>query len=152
MIEIVNDSILNSKEQYIAHQCNCVTKNSLGLAKLLFETYPWSNVYLNRDKPDKPGTVKISYNPNNNNGPHIINMFAQFIPGKSRTFDEEYRRLSYFKSCMTSIFDNIPDLKSIAFPFGIGCGLAGGDWNKYYQIIQEFAEKYENVSIKIYKI
>jgi hypothetical protein len=32
-------------------------------------------------------------------------------------------------------------LKSIGLPYGIGCGLAGGDWNKYGRLLEDFAER-----------
>ena len=35
----------------------------------------------------------------------------------------------------------LPELKSIGFPYGIGCGLAGGDWNKYERLLEGFAER-----------
>ena len=36
----------------------------------------------------------------------------------------------------------LPDLKSIAFPFQIGCGLAGGDWNVYLNETERFANSF----------
>lgn len=35
-----------------------------------------------------------------------------------------------------------PFFQRSAFPFKIGCGLAGGDWKIYYKLIKEFAMKY----------
>jgi hypothetical protein len=31
------------------------------------------------------------------------------------------------------------DTDEIAFPYGIGCGLAGGNWKRYEEMIEEFA-------------
>jgi len=33
------------------------------------------------------------------------------------------------------------ELKSIGLPYGIGCGLAEGDWNKYGRLLEDFAER-----------
>ncbi|CAD7925525.1 unnamed protein product [Amoebophrya sp. A120] len=33
------------------------------------------------------------------------------------------------------------EIVTIAFPKNIGCGLAGGDWNKYEQMLEEFARE-----------
>ena len=39
---------------------------------------------------------------------------------------------------------------TIGFPYKIGCGLAGGDWNIVYNIIEE--EFSGNYNVKIYKL
>jgi hypothetical protein len=41
------------------------------------------------------------------------------------------------------------DTISVAMPYLIGCGLAGGDWPTYYRIIQQWAEKY-HLKVKLY--
>ena len=33
----------------------------------------------------------------------------------------------------------LPELESVAFPYGIGCGLAGGNWEEYQAMLEEFA-------------
>jgi len=45
MIEIISGSILDAKEKYIAHCCNCVTQKSAGVALAIFDKYPYSNTY-----------------------------------------------------------------------------------------------------------
>ena len=35
----------------------------------------------------------------------------------------------------------IENLKSIAFPFKIGCNLAGGNWNNYLNMLEAFSSK-----------
>jgi len=35
---------------------------------------------------------------------------------------------------------NNSDVK-IGFPYGIGCGLAGGDWKKYKKMLEDFASQ-----------
>ena len=32
---------------------------------------------------------------------------------------------------------------SVCMPYGIGCGIANGDWNKVYKIIEEVYRDYE---------
>lgn len=39
----------------------------------------------------------------------------------------------------------------IAIPYGIGCGLGGGDWNIVYPIIQDVFNDYPELDVKIYK-
>ena len=41
---------------FIGHQCNCVTKDAKGLAKQIFDAFPWANDYCT----DRiPGTIKV---------------------------------------------------------------------------------------------
>lgn len=47
----------------------------------------------------------------------------------------------------------IPGRHTIAIPYKIGCGLAGGDWAEYLAEIGKFGEEYEeHVEITIYQM
>jgi hypothetical protein len=37
--------LLDATEQFIAHQCNCISQNAGGLAFYLFKKFPYANVY-----------------------------------------------------------------------------------------------------------
>jgi O-acetyl-ADP-ribose deacetylase (regulator of RNase III) len=137
-----NENILHSDYQYIAHQCNCVSKNSAGLAKSIFEKYPYSNIYQNREKNDSPGNIIISGNGDDQR--YIINMLSQFYPGTPK-YETYEQRLGWFKSCILKISE-IKNIKEIAFPFNIGCGLAGGKWEDYENLIS-FLDNYCEVFI-----
>lgn len=139
--------LLQANEQYIVHQCNCVTKKAKGLAAAIFEQFPYSNCYVSRTQNDIPGTIKIFGNGKNER--YIINLFGQFTGGKPKAKDSKEMRLQYFHSCLKAISE-IPNLQSIAFPFHIGCGLAGGDWSEYQSALEQFA-KNVHIPIVIYK-
>lgn len=141
MIEIITGNILDAEEQYIAHQCNCLTQRSAGTAKAIFDKFPYSNTYKDRVVPDIMGTIKILGNGLDQR--YVINMFAQYYPGKSKYPDSELdgikiREKNFYK-CLLRIA-KLPDLKSIAFPWRIGCNLGGGDWEHYLGNIVNFAE------------
>lgn len=139
MIEIINQDLFESKSKYIAHQCNCVSKGSAGLAKLIFEKYPYSNSYFSRKNNSVPGTILITGDGKEKR--YIINMYSQFFPGKfGNQNDSEDDRLKYFQECLEKIL--IFADGDISFPFGIGCGLAGGNWNNYYSLINNFSKEY----------
>ena len=80
-------------------------------------------------------------------------MFAQFYPGTpgfpDSNKDGYLARENYFKQCLDKI-SKIKDIKSIAFPYLIGCGIAGGNWNNYLDMILEFAESNPNIEVSIY--
>ena len=160
MIEVINDNIINAKEKYIAHQCNAVTNRAMGVALSLFEKFPYSNIYSLRAFPHKPKSDELPGNifikGNGIEDRFIVNMIAQFYPGKPKISNSKIDgyeiRIKYFRECLIKI-SKIDNLESIAFPYKIGCGLADGDWNKYLEILENFSkyinEKYK-ATVKLY--
>lgn len=145
-LEIAHGSLLDSEAQYIAHQCNCVTTRGAHLSRDIFSRYPYADIYSCRTKTDwrnsedKPGTITVKGNGVDQR--YVINMFGQIFPGKPKFPDSkidgyEARRIN-FRKCLIAIL-KIQNLNSIAFPWKIGCGLAGGDWDIYYKMIEGFS-------------
>jgi O-acetyl-ADP-ribose deacetylase (regulator of RNase III) len=156
MINHINGDLLTAKEKYIAHQCNCVSNSASGLAGSIFRKYKYSDIYLPRLIADEPGTIVIKGDGKEQR--FVINMLAQYYPGISRypnsPRDGIKAREQYFAQCLDKIA-NIPELDSIAFPYMIGCGLAGGDWNSYLKMIEDFAyhiEMKQSAIVSIYKL
>jgi hypothetical protein len=114
-----------------------VTPRAKGLAKVIFGKFPWSDNYARRKgSPSNPGTIEI--NGNGMDQRFVINMFAQYTPGKPSRKESQAQRLEYFRSCLAAV-KAIPDLGSVAFPFNIGCGMAGGKWDDYKRELNMFA-------------
>jgi hypothetical protein len=61
--------------------------------------------------------------------------------------DDEKQRLKWFKATLKQIAQ-LPELESVAFPYQIGCGLAGGDWKQYRAALEEFAERVKERNVK----
>lgn len=141
MIEIVTGDIFDATEQYLCHQCNCVTKKAAHLSKDVFAKYPYADVYAGRIDPDKPGTISIKGNGIDQR--LVINCFGQYYPGKPKYPDSAIDgikiREKYFHNCLLRIA-KLPDLKSVAFPWRIGCGAAGGNWENYLGTLTNFAQ------------
>jgi O-acetyl-ADP-ribose deacetylase (regulator of RNase III) len=155
MIEIVSGDLLDAKEKYIAHQCNCLTQKSAGTAKAIFDKFPYSNTYADRIDPDKMGHIKILGNGIDQR--YVINMFAQYYPGKPKyplsTKDGLAVREKYFHQCLLRIA-KISNLESIAFPWKIGCNLGGGDWNHNLVTLTNFTnyvEATQGAKVVIYR-
>ena len=105
----------------------------------------------NNMTPSTPGTIDIMGDGINKR--FIINAYAQYYPSKSKyTNDNPKNRLQWFNECLQKI-SQIKDIKkkTVALPFNIGCGSAGGNWDEYYNIIQDFANK-EKIYITLYKL
>ncbi len=141
MIEIVGN-LLKTDIQYVAHQCNCISQKSAHLSKDVFKTFPYADVYSNRVEHDILGTIKVCGDGEDQR--YVINMFGQYFPGKVKypngTKDNYNLRIKAFKSCLEEI-EIISGLREVAFPYKIGCGAAGGIWEIYNEMLNNFAEK-----------
>ena len=150
MLHVVNGDLLNSNEQYIVHQCNCVTTTAAYLAHAIFEKFPYSDVYSARVTNDTPGNILIRGDGKDQR--YIIALFGQYFPGFPKYADSSKdgvkARQKYFHQGLLKIA-KIPSLQSVAFPYGIGCGAAGGNWDIYSRIIMNFAN-YLNDKVEVY--
>lgn len=142
-----------NKFDTICHQCNCVTDKGAGFYKVLVDKYPEVEIYSQRkiltQSDDSgntiPGTIRIMKSSDYRT---IIHMFSQYYPGKPKYWDNCDKRTRWFSECLDKI-KNTPNIKSIAFPYKIGCGLAGGDWFIYKKIIQNFAKNNQHISVYV---
>lgn len=142
-------NILEVSDQYIAQQCNCVTSNYKGLSKAIVQKFPWADFY--KISYRIPGQIAVAGNEKNNQR-YVIGMYAQKYPGPAKwSNDTTEKRIQWFQECLEQIAQ-IPNIKCIAFPYNIGCGLAGSDWNVYLEMIKKFAEKNKHIIVNICKI
>ena len=154
-IQIKNANLLDATEDYICHQCNCVTTTPYGLSAQIFQKFPYANTYVQRKlnpglrnfaRPDTqsvPGTIDVIGN--------VINLYAQYGPGKPNGFNDSYeQRKSWFRQCLAQIAALSP--KSLAVPYQIGCGLAGGVWSEYEAMLNEFVQNNAGVKVVLYKL
>jgi len=148
LYEIEGD-LLECDVQYIAHQCNCVSKTASGLAGDIFKKFPWADIYSPRKKCDNLpmdgqefGEIVVCGDGEQER--YVINMMAQYrgggiiesVQGEDQK-DGEIARKEHFMKALNKI-TKIENLKEIAFPYGVGCGIAGGDWNVYAELIDRF--------------
>ena len=168
--------ILQSTDDVLVHQCHCCNVDAGGLAKLIFEKYPCSNVYQTRYQESRgggvamafiePGTVGV-YEIAPNAKKYVVNLYAQIYPGPptdSQTSlttqdddDSSALRLELFEKCLKSLSKvnfqssvNQPKI-SFAFPWRIGCGIALGDWYSYLKSIVTFCFSLPNCTVVLYQ-
>jgi len=182
MLHEIEGDLFESPEKYIVHQCNCVTTRAAHLAYHMFKRYPYSDVYTPRsgfgdklhadlllgniDEAPSPQTIEmmrqedvpgdILIRGNGKDQRYVIAILGQYFPGFVRYADSEKdgfkARQRYFRSGLRKIAQ-IPSLESIAFPYGIACGAAGGDWQTYYRMLQDFAENLvPSAKVYIYRL
>ena len=150
-IHKVDGDLLDHDAMCIAHQCNCVSEGASGIAGAIFDKFPYSDVYSDRTEPSKPGTIKICGNWGQPDR-YVINMFSQYYPGTGNPDnDNKIHRIKWFAECLVKI-GKIEGCKSVAFPYLIGCGLAGGDWVVYERVLERFAAKYPDIEVYIVKL
>lgn len=175
--KIVSGDILNFDCDLIVQQCNCVTVKSHGLAQSIKEKYPYGDIYSRRKKrsenqvktPDTPGKTVICKPENNLSEPHIACLLAQFYPGKAGNYYSKYykyegldiddsnkNRVKWFEKALIDLEEQLKKdytyIKDIAFPYQIGCGLAGGQWKNYISLIKEFTKRNNHLCVFIIKI
>ncbi|CAL8902020.1 Appr-1-p processing protein [Bacillus pumilus] len=142
MIRIVERNILDTTKNIICHQVNCKGVMGAGLAKQIKSKYP--NVYkeyrqLCKDQNIKIGLLGAAQFVDVNENKTIANLFAQDNYGvKTRQTNYEAMNLCLksLKSVVTTDYSKYKGC-SIAIPYGIGCGLAGGDWKIVKQMIDD---------------
>ncbi|HEY5268430.1 MAG TPA: hypothetical protein VII94_04835 [Candidatus Saccharimonadales bacterium] len=155
MIEIITGDLLEAKEKYICHQTNCIsTTKAAGIALDIFNKYPYANCYADRTETSKPGTLDIRGDGKDTR--YIINLHGQVYPGGIRyplsSLDGQAARRKYFYNGLLRVA-KIEGLESIAFPWRMGAGLAGGDFEYYLGTVRNFADYVEEkgVAVKVYR-
>ena len=147
---ILNCDLLDSNADYIAHQCNATGNRSAGLAAALFKKWPKANIYSGKYKQENRTLGEIISRKVDNTT--ILNMIIQKDTGKPKPGDSMRQRLEYFETCLSKIIEIHSTPFTIAFPYGIGCGLAGGIWSEYEKILKQFASNHPSVSVIICKL
>ena len=132
------DLITNKGYTIFCHQVNCRYRMGSGIAKQIRSLYP--EVYreymsLNRQTL---GTIQPVIT---NDCRVCINMFAQDNYGRD---GKRYTDYTAFKNCLNEIEKYLKSNRDdmvVAFPYGIGCGLGGGDWHVIKGMLMDFSSK-----------
>jgi O-acetyl-ADP-ribose deacetylase (regulator of RNase III) len=161
-------NILYAGDKYIIHQTfaklkidNALNRSGQGLGKALFDRYPYANVYANRvenyepQQHELPGNIIICGDGIKQR--FIINAIGQYYPSISDehdALDTKLKRQEYFEACLDKV-SRINNIQNIAIPWGIACGVGGGDWSIYFNMLQTFSKKImreQNAIVNLYKI
>ncbi|MDK2600768.1 hypothetical protein QO179_25050 [Bacillus stercoris] len=159
-IYVVEGDLLKSDCNVIIHQANCFATMGAGIAKQIVNLYPEVlTVDRNFRVPvgDKRRLGKTSHVWVD--GPYnrllVINLYAQYNYGRyNRTPDQLNEQHEAFRIGMESIMKRLEKLgpgRKIGLPYGIGCGLAGGNWSVIYSILEDMTKKYDR-DIYLYKL
>lgn len=153
--------VLDTPIYIIAHQVNCKGVMGAGLAKQIRDKYPWVyscyKKYCETYHYDLLGASAFFVNSDDTFKPEhlFMNIFGQdgYGRGSVQTDYQAFKNsitkgLEFYRTavCNDSYAVQIP----IAIPYGIGCGLAGGDWDRIKDILEEIEQK-EKALFFVYK-
>lgn len=126
----------------LAHQTNCSSTHSAGLAAAVFNRFPNANTYGKWHKKRVYGACDV-FDVSEYGTPvtHVVNMNAQYFPGSVRTGENYAERHMRFSECLLELQGLVQrnGWKRVNFPYRIGCGLAGGNWDAYIAMLHKFA-------------
>lgn len=148
---ILQGDVLKTPFEIIAHQTNCMGVMGGGVAKQIREQYPfvyeeYKSAVTQYGSMYMLGKGQIVFC----EGHTFFNIFGQYNYGR----DRKYTDYDAFKSAFIDAIDKYRDEDehqiTIAIPYNIGCGLAGGDWNVVSKILEDL-EKEKNVVFVAYE-
>ena len=139
MLIFEKGNIVTGNYPVFCHQVNCKGVMGAGLARQIRNKYP--EVYreykdiCNNDK----AILGVCHYTKTSDYRICVDMFAQDGFGR----DKQYTDYNAFKACLRGLelFLRFHHCDTIAFPYGIGCGLAGGDWYIILGMLKDFSER-----------
>lgn len=148
-IKFVNGDILTlperDKDTIICHQVNCKGVMGAGLAKQIRSKWPIVyNEYIR--VVDICEKLILGNFQNIEVGPHlyVANLYGQDGYGR----DKCYTNYAALASALFRIMKENPHA-TFRIPYGLGCGLAGGNWETVFNIIKEVSDTW-NADVEIW--
>ena len=140
-MKIEAGNIFDHKYGIIAHQVNCQLKMGSGIAMAVRTKYPrayiqYRDMFKNVPPGNRLGRAHVVEVIKDNL--YIANLFGQFNFLPRGSCHTDYNALTVAIRQLRQWRDNIKGVHfPVYFPYGIGCGLAGGDWNIVSGIIED---------------
>ena len=162
MILTTQRDITEADEDIIAHQVNCQAAMGSGVALALMKKFPsLKKEYLKfceqYDSPEsRLGEVQIltlntgwaSKIVGKEHTKIIANLFGQLEYG--RDANKRYTDYAALEKGLKTLKDYAKERNlSVCLPYGIGCGLANGDWTVVYSMIEDIFSDYQ---VRLYRI
>ena len=159
-------NLLTANVEAIVQQCNCLSCEGRGLSAQIASSLPHGNPYGRRrsqgriacpEDRDTPGQIDVARKAGSVT---VISIFGQWESGAPLKYnrapcpkglDSKENREKWFQEGLDLISQLRPMPKTIGFPFLIGCGLGGGDWHVYKQMIYGFARQHPEIRVSIFK-
>lgn len=148
-IAIHYGNLLDSQAQVIAHQTNCLGLMGAGVALAIRQKWPdvfkkYQHYCRVEEEPSallgKAQPVRVSENQ------FVMNLFGQL--GVRSNVSKKLTNYIALETAMqwTALWMKSQGFTSIAMPYMIGCGLAGGNWDTVLDIIHRV---FDNTTITV---
>lgn len=145
--------LLKSDCTTILHQANCHSTMGAGVAKSIAKIYPEAElVDSNSDYSPEDKFGKFTYAVTES-GVTVANLYGQYNTGIGLQTDYKMMNsaLNYFLYSAKAGLGNNVNLNKVGVPYGMGCGLAGGDWEIVKDMLERASLKHQ-VDIYVYKL
>jgi O-acetyl-ADP-ribose deacetylase (regulator of RNase III) len=137
MITYVHGDIFKQNVSAIIHSCNCFNTFGGGIAWTIQKMFPeayQADLQTKRGDMNKLGTFSYADIPNNKIS-RVYNVYGQYNIGN-------YERMTNYAALAKGLLDAGRHYAKkpsgyLGIPYGIGCGLGGGDWNIVKDIIED---------------
>lgn len=144
-MKIINGNILDMTDGIIVHQVNC--KGVMGAGLALQIKNKWPIVFKEYTEHIKYRFERLKQHPLGSiNGTSVSKSLIIYNFYSQDNYGRNGRQTNYeaFEKCLIGLTKRFENSKitvgsiPVYFPYGIGCGLAGGDW----KVISKMIEKY----------
>jgi len=142
VIKIVDGDILQASEKLVVHQVNCMGVMGGGIALQIRKQFPkvyseYKRLCSHTESKQLLGTIQCVQDDIDK---VFVNVFGQLGYGRNTQYtDYDALRKGLNNVCSIAKQYNI----SVAIPFNIGCGLAGGNWELVYKMIEDVFQDYD---------
>ncbi len=145
--------LLNKNVQAIGHQANCQNTFGAGIARSIREMYPaayGADTRCAEAKLNTLGSVSMACISDESRVAHgtnielIFNLYGQNLYGngvRQTNYDALYNALD---SMAAELSDRDDSPLVVGFPYLMGCGLGGGDWNIVSRLIEVAFDGYKS--------
>jgi len=150
---VVGDLLTFKEADLIAHQVDCESFTLQGLAADIAQQLdvsaltgrtvdPVNPLLAESSSRPSPGTINVVWSPTGSLW--VAHLFAQRSNTPPNREEDSTSRIAWFQRCLMllSHFVQTNGLRTVAFPYGIGCKYAGGAWSRYEQLLESWASEH----------
>lgn len=138
MIKNIKGNLLDCDANIICHCCNCQNVMGAGVAAQIAKKYPEAVEADNktgRGDMTKLGSLSIAQTKDKK---FVVNLYGQYSMGtreRHLNYEAFYNAICLLRDKMDALYADPAKIKKlklkkivVGFPYGCGCGLAGGSW------------------------
>lgn len=147
MVKILYCDIFEAQIDMLVHGCNCFNKFGAGLAlsikKQFLEAYE-ADCNTTLGGADKLGKFSLTEIKRGQRIKWVVNLYSQYRYGTDRRYTS-YDAMSDGLTLLCNTVNkwDIGYHPTIGLPYGIGCGLGGGNFNIVREIIEDSFKNYK---------